>query len=70
MMNRGSKKMDILECIQNYSRKHGFPPTVRELCEMTGFKSTSTIHRYIVQLKEDGLLESEVSKPRTLTIKL
>lgn len=69
MRNRTSRKMDILSCIQSYSEQKGFPPTVRELCLMTGLKSPSSVHHYIVQLKEDGFLESDESKPRTLTIK-
>lgn len=69
MRERASRKMDVLGCIQRYKEQRGFPPTVRELCVMTGLKSPSSVHHYIVQLKEDGLIESDESKPRTLTIK-
>lgn len=69
MRERASRKMDVLHCIQRYSEQRGFPPTVRELCDMTGLKSPSSVHHYIVQLKEDGLIESDESKPRTLTVK-
>ena len=69
MRERASRKMDVLSCIQTYSEQKGFPPTVRELCIMTGLKSPSSVHNYLVQLKEDGLIESDESKPRTLTIK-
>ena len=69
MIERASRKMDVLHCIQRYREQKGFPPTVRELCIMTGLKSPSSVHHYIVQLKEDGLIESDESKSRTLTIK-
>ena len=69
MRSRVSRKMDVLHCIQSYSEQRGFPPTVRELCVMTGLKSPSSVHNYLVQLKEDGLIESDESKPRTITIK-
>lgn len=69
MMNSASRKLDVLSCIKTYSEQRGFPPTVREICVMTGLKSPSSVHYYIVQLKEDGLIESDESKPRTLTIK-
>ena len=69
MIERASRKMDVLHCIQRYREQKGFPPTVRELCIMTGLKSPASVHHYIVQLKEDGLIESDESKPRTLTIK-
>lgn len=32
-------KMAIIEYIQ----KHGYPPTVREIAKMTGYKSTSSV---------------------------
>ena len=69
MIERASRKMDVLHCIQRYREQKGFPPKVRELCIMTGLKSPSSVHHYIVQLKEDGLIGSDESKPRTLTIK-
>ncbi|MGN0155113.1 MAG: LexA family protein [Lachnospiraceae bacterium] len=69
MLRNGIKKMEVLSCIRTYTEKKGFPPTVRELCIMTGLKSTSSVHHYLVQLKEEGLIESAESKPRTLTIK-
>lgn len=69
MLRNGIKKMEVLSCIRTYTEKKGFPPTVRELCVMTGLKSTSSVHHYLVQLKEEGLIESTESKPRTLTIK-
>lgn len=68
MRERGGRKMEILHCIRIYTNNKGFPPTVRELCAMTGLKSTSSVHNYLVQLKEDGLIETAESKPRTITI--
>lgn len=63
MLRNGVKKMEVLSCIRTYTEKKGFPPTVRELCIMTGLKSTSSVHHYLVQLKEEGLIESAESKP-------
>lgn len=68
MKGGAGRKMEILHCIQTYSASQGFPPTVRELCTMTGLKSTSSVHNYLVQLKEEGLIVSAESKPRTITI--
>lgn len=68
MKGKTSRKMEILHCIQTYSTSQRFSPTVRELCTMTGLKSTSSVHNYLVQLKEEGLIVSAESKPRTITI--
>lgn len=39
------------------SATDGIPPTVREICSALGIKSTSTVHRSIQRLVEEGLLE-------------
>lgn len=63
-----NKKMQLLSCIDDYTRENGYPPTIRELCALLGYRSTSSVHAYIRQLQEDGLLSYEASKPRTLTV--
>lgn len=37
-------------------RDEGIPPTVREICEATGFKSTSTVHAHLNTLENLGLI--------------
>lgn len=34
----------------------GLPPTVREICAVTGIKSTSTVHRILSDLEEKGYI--------------
>ncbi len=65
---RIDRRQQIVECIEEYSRQHGFPPTVRELCRMTGLSSTSSVHKYLVELKEQGVIQSLPERPRTLTL--
>ena len=47
----------------------GIPPSVREICEATGIKSTSTVHGYITRMRRDGLIVAEDRCPRTIQIK-
>lgn len=58
----------VLEYIKEEIRKKGYPPTVREICEALGVKSTSTIHKDIANLIEKGILKKDPSKPRALTL--
>lgn len=37
-------------------RDEGIPPTVREICDATGFKSTSTVHAHLNSLEKLGLI--------------
>lgn len=50
------KATAVYEYIRDAS-KDGIPPTVREICAALNLKSTSTAHRYINILVEEGLLE-------------
>jgi repressor LexA len=62
------KQIEFLRILQHYVKEHGFSPTVRELCQITGIKSTSTIKGYIDRLVEKGVIEKEDGKPRTIRI--
>ena len=46
----------------------GIPPTVREICSALNLKSTSTAHRYINILVEEGLLEKSGNLNRAIRI--
>ncbi|MGN1133025.1 MAG: transcriptional repressor LexA [Oscillospiraceae bacterium] len=48
--------------------ENDYPPTIREICNQFGFKSTSTAHRYIKSLTEKGLLEKGDNQNRALRI--
>jgi repressor LexA len=48
--------------------EEGYPPTVREICERFGFRSTSTAHRYINLLAEKGLLEKGEKQNRAIKL--
>ena len=49
------RQKNLLRCIVNYQKAHGFSPSVRDLCEMTGVRSTSTVHAQLKALEEKGL---------------
>lgn len=60
----------IMQAIISYIEKHQYAPTVRELLEMTGIKSTSTIHHHISVLIDIGRLETDAEwgTPRALRV--
>lgn len=62
------KQIEFLKILGKYIKEHKYSPTIRELCELTGLKSTSTVKGYIDRLIEKGILEREDDKPRTLRI--
>lgn len=53
----------IKECIND-----GYPPTVREICSALNIRSTSTVHKYINQLVEEGYLEKRDNHNRAIRL--
>ncbi|MCD8095051.1 MAG: transcriptional repressor LexA [Ruminococcus sp.] len=46
----------------------GYPPSVREICEHCGFKSTSTAYRAVKNLTEKGYLEKQDNLNRAIKL--
>ncbi len=46
----------------------GFPPTVREICNNTGIKSTSTVHAILGVLEEEGYIVRDAKYSRAIKI--
>ena len=44
----------------------GFPPTVREICNNTGIKSTSTVHAILGVLEEEGYIVRDAKNSRAI----
>ena len=60
----------ILSKIVEYIETHGYPPTVREIGDMVGLKSTSSVHSHLIRMREEGMLESDgdFSSPRAIRV--
>lgn len=58
----------VLTCIQNTQADKGYPPTVREICEQTGMKSTSTVQYYLDSLEKKGWIRRNPTKSRGIEI--
>lgn len=46
----------------------GFPPTVREICNNTGIKSTSTVHAILGVLEEEGYILRDAKYSRAIKL--
>ncbi|MEN6349213.1 MAG: transcriptional repressor LexA [Syntrophomonas sp.] len=56
----------IMEFIKKSIREKGYPPSVREIGQAVGLKSSSTVHTHLVHLEEMGLLRKDPTKPRAI----
>ena len=50
------KQKRILDYINEFTLKQGYPPSVREICNEVGLRSPSTVHCHIKRLRELGKL--------------
>jgi len=60
----------ILNYIKAYIQEHSYPPTVREIGDGVGLKSTSSVQAHIKKLIELGELETDagMNSPRALRV--
>ncbi|WP_338143201.1 transcriptional regulator [Brevibacillus laterosporus] len=68
MRKLSPRKLQVFKEIKTYTDEMRYSPTVRELCNLTGIKSTSTMHRHLDDLRKMGVLTWDEGRPRTLTI--
>ena len=65
---RNDKASKIYDYIRDCIQIHGFSPTVREICDHVGIRSTSTVHAYLKELEEEGLILKDPMKKRTIKL--
>ena len=62
------KEKLIYDYITDTIRHDGFAPSVRDIKEALGIKSTSTVHSYLERLEKKGYITRESGKSRTLRV--
>ncbi len=62
------KCIKTLEFIKDFLDKNGYPPTVREICNNVGFKSTASAQYYLDKLEEQGEIRKGDNKNRAIEI--
>nr|HID58110.1 transcriptional repressor LexA [Desulfobacterales bacterium] len=68
MERLSSKQEQVLKFLIDFNSEHGFPPTVRELCDFFGFKSLNTGHFHLRSLERKGYIQIHSGKGRGITL--
>ena len=60
----------MMKAIISYIEMHQYAPSFREIAEMVGLSSTSTVHSHIRRLISEGRLETDADTlyPRALRV--
>lgn len=61
------KEKEVYDYICATLEENGYSPSVRDIRDNLGIKSTSTVHSYINKLEEKGYIRKQDGKSRTLT---
>lgn len=60
------RQQAVLDVLRSHTAQHGYPPTVREIGEVLGMASSSTVHSHLAALERAGIIERDPTKPRAL----
>lgn len=63
-----TREKSILEFIRQKIWVSGFPPTVREIGEAVGLRSTSTVHNYLKRLELKGAIRKNPDSSRAIEV--
>ena len=63
-----NRQADVLTFIKKYMANHGFPPTIREICEGVNLSSPATVFVHIKNLEKNGYLKTSNNKFRTIEL--
>jgi len=58
----------ILTMIKKNIQEKGYPPSVREIGQAVGLRSSSTVHGYLKRLEGKGYLRRDATKPRAMEV--
>lgn len=67
-MIKEEKLTRVMDYIRKFSEENGYTPSVREIAQECGIKSTATVHSYIERLQTKGYLNKTDNKKRAVTI--
>ncbi len=51
------RQRDLLQFVSQFMQKHGYAPTLAEICDGLGLRSPATVHEHISNLMEKGVLK-------------
>ena len=62
------KQAEIYAFIQQFTKEHGYPPSVREISAAVNLKSPSTVHFHMKKLEAEGYIQKADGKTRAITL--
>jgi repressor LexA len=68
MQELTERQRQVLDFIKEQVREKGYPPSVREIGDAVGLRSSSTVHGHLKRLESKGYIRRDPTKPRAIEI--
>ena len=63
-----AEQKKVMDSLKAFIEENGYAPTERELCNKAGISSRAALHRHLVRMKFEGLIDYIPQKSRTIRI--
>src|ERR1700679_3533638 len=63
-----SREEQVLEVVRAGVARRGYPPSIREIGDAVGLRSTSSVAYHLKALQEKGYLHRDRGRPRTVEL--
>ena len=68
MPRHSSKREEILAFLNSFQEENGYSPSVREIAQAVGLKSTATVHYHLEILQQHGRIAMPGMKKRAISL--
>ena len=62
------KQNEIYDVIESFIKENGYSPSIRELCDIVGLKSTATMFVHLKKMKAKGYIDYKENQSRTIVL--
>ena len=62
------KLIMVMDYIRRFTEENGYTPSVREIAQECGIKSTATVHSYLERLQTRGFVSKANNKKRSMSL--
>lgn len=68
MARTSNKREEIMDFLREFTAEHGYAPSVREIMQAVGLKSTASVHYHLSALNQSGVIRVDGSKNRAISM--
>ena len=68
MIDLTNRQQEVLDFIRDFTRSHGYPPTMREISSEFGFSSTNAAASHVKALEKKGVIRRDQMRSRGIVV--